>query len=219
MPAQKVRRAPKRTTTSATVRPHTTRTARPPMALDGMPAGARSPGAGHRVEIALLEDALPPGTAEELDAQEATATILGEPGATATFALTATAAMTATAALTATPTATLTTTSTGAPPGTAGDGPVGAAFDRPGGVGDATFAEEAAPLDQILALRTASWFPLADEPGPSTSQRRPDADTDAELVVIAPLQPDEFVCAACFLMKRRELLVDPAHGLCRDCAA
>ncbi len=33
-----------------------------------------------------------------------------------------------------------------------------------------------------------------------------------------PVQPDEFVCRRCFLIRRRVLLGDSAGLLCRDCA-
>lgn len=78
--------------------------------------------------------------------------------------------------------------------------------------------EEEPPLDRILAQRTATWRP-EEPPEEDTGGLQRQLDPETEPTVIARRQRDEFVCAACFLLKRRELLADPEHRLCRDCAA
>jgi hypothetical protein len=85
-------------------------------------------------------------------------------------------------------------------------------------LGEELTEEEEAPLDRILAQRTATWRyeEPEEERGPGL---RHELGVEAGPVVIAPRQADEFVCSVCFLVKRRELLADPEHQICRDCAA
>jgi hypothetical protein len=78
--------------------------------------------------------------------------------------------------------------------------------------------EEEAPLDRILALRTATWRSEEPEESPEPGVCH-QLDLEAEPGVIFSRQADEFVCSGCFLMKRLELLADPQRRLCRDCAA
>lgn len=70
-----------------------------------------------------------------------------------------------------------------------------------------------ASLDEILAGRLAGDELEAEE------RLLVSRTEDEELAQVATRQPDEFVCEGCFLLKRRELLTDAEHQLCRDCAA
>lgn len=87
--------------------------------------------------------------------------------------------------------------------------------------GDEDPAEEVeAALDQILAQRTAADLLEADGADQeSSAARRARLRSEDETVVVRLRQPDEFVCARCFLVQRRELLADAEQRLCRDCAA
>lgn len=80
--------------------------------------------------------------------------------------------------------------------------------------------EVEATLDQILAQRTASTLLETGRAEPSRhAGRHRRLEPEDEPVVVLLRQPDEFVCSGCFLVHRRELLVDPERRLCRDCAA
>ena len=227
MPAQKVKAAPKGTGTATLPRPR-------PRRPDG-----RSKGPDHAVVTVSTDGTGAHDALEELEVRAAT--FLGEPTPTGTGTPVVTPTGTGTPVVTptgtgtpvgtptgtgtpvVTPTGTGTPTPTGTPSGTG----TGTGVEEPGGVvlereerfRQAPFREEEeAPLDRILAQRTATWTSDEDEEVTAPRLRR-QLELDDEPTVIAPRQPDEFVCAACFLVKRRELLADPAHRFCRDCAA
>ncbi len=188
MPAQKVKAAPKGATATATL-------PRPrPRRPDGRSQGL------DRAVVTVSTDGTGAGDAlEGLEAQGAT--FLSEPTPTGT----------------GTPVGTPTGTPT--PTGTGVEEPGAVVLEREERFREAPFPEEEeAPLDRILAQRTATWTSDEDEEVTAPRLRR-QLDLVDEPTVITPRQPDEFVCAACFLVKRRELLADPAHRFCRDCAA
>jgi hypothetical protein len=72
-----------------------------------------------------------------------------------------------------------------------------------------------AALDEVLAERLAAEEVQGEEPVVG----RPHEVEDVDVVQVALRRPDEFACRGCFLLKRRELLADPDHMMCRDCAA
>lgn len=76
-----------------------------------------------------------------------------------------------------------------------------------------------AGLDEILRQRIGAeeLEELEEEEG--AVPKRVLAGEEDELMEVLPAQPGEFVCRGCFLVRRRELLSDPPHGLCRDCTA
>lgn len=178
-----------------------------------MPGRAWVSGETRELEEELLEG-LSPESLEDLMASE-------EEG-TATRTATATPTPTPTPTPTGTPTPTATGTGTGAPTATptrtatkgSAQGAVGP--EVPFEEEEALAEDEEAPLDRILAQRTATWRPEEEENTGAGLWRT--LDLEAEPVVIAPRQPDEFVCSGCFLLKRQELLADPGRRLCRDCA-
>lgn len=70
-------------------------------------------------------------------------------------------------------------------------------------------------LDVLLAARFSGGH--ADD---FEEEEVDDHDIGLEgLADVVPLrQPDEFLCRACFLLKRTSQLADPSEQLCRDCA-
>lgn len=85
---------------------------------------------------------------------------------------------------------------------------------------EAADEEAEAALDQILAERMRTW-PLEGEATETTdaADHMWPLSSQAESNVIALRRSDEFVCSKCFLVKRKELLADAEHCVCRDCAA
>lgn len=82
-----------------------------------------------------------------------------------------------------------------------------------GEVGDQAAEELEASLDETLAER------LAREELEVEERTARSHAGEEELVRVATRRPDELVCRGGFLLKRRELLADAEHQLCRDCAA
>lgn len=73
-----------------------------------------------------------------------------------------------------------------------------------------------AGLDEILRQRLGAEELEEEE---EVAPKRALVGEEDELVEVLPPQPGEFVCRGCFLVRRKELLSDPARGLCRDCTA
>ena len=214
MPAQKVKAAPKGTGTATLPRPRPRRPDGRSKGLDHPVVTLSTDGTGSTDGAGSTDGTGARDALEELEAPGAT--FLSEPTPTETG--TPVGTPTGTGTPVGTPTGTPTPTGTGT--GTAVEEPGDVVLEREERFRETPFPEEEeeAPLDRILAQRTATW--TADEDEESTAPRlRRQLDLDDEPTVIAPRQADEFVCAACFLVKRRELLADPAHRFCRDCAA
>ena len=74
-------------------------------------------------------------------------------------------------------------------------------------------------LDEILDERLAVEKRGAGEEEEEEEEGKPARrlTREEDIVLVAGHGPGEFVCQSCFLVKRRELLADAAHGLCRDC--
>jgi hypothetical protein len=70
-----------------------------------------------------------------------------------------------------------------------------------------------APLDVILAARFSGGHPDDFEEADDEDSR---LEGPADVVPLR--RPDEFLCRACFLLKRTSQLADRSSQLCRDCA-
>jgi len=79
-------------------------------------------------------------------------------------------------------------------------------------VRDAEDVEEA--LDVILANRFGDGHP--DDEFETVDDD--DIASEGAVDVVALRRPDEFLCRACFLLKKTSQLADRAAQLCRDCA-
>lgn len=69
-------------------------------------------------------------------------------------------------------------------------------------------------LDEVLAERFGGEEPEGEVEEPVSHHRLED---EFDLVEVPARQPGEFLCQGCFLLKRREMLADGEHMLCRDC--
>jgi hypothetical protein len=79
-------------------------------------------------------------------------------------------------------------------------------------VRDAEDVEDA--LDVILASRSGDGHP--DDELETVDDD--DIASEGAVDVVALRRPDEFLCRACFLLKKMSQLADRAAHLCRDCA-
>ena len=79
-------------------------------------------------------------------------------------------------------------------------------------VEDAEDVEEA--LDVVLAARLHTGHPDDD----SDDDEGDDIGADGLAEVVPLRRSDEFLCRACFLLKRTTQLADRSAQLCRDCA-
>jgi hypothetical protein len=96
--------------------------------------------------------------------------------------------------------------------------------------GDGDEVEE--ELDLVLLARLALDHPDDESPGDQDFDDEADMENGhgvrmasgahrpaVEAVDVHPCGSDEFVCAGCFLVRKRVQLVDPKALLCRDCAS
>jgi hypothetical protein len=86
---------------------------------------------------------------------------------------------------------------------------------------DETDAEED-DVEDALDVIVSAWFERSDrddDGGDDDVDDGPGAGRDGGLAEVIPTRrPGEFLCPSCFLLKPPSQLVDPAAGLCRDCA-
>lgn len=86
------------------------------------------------------------------------------------------------------------------------------AVEEPEEVRDADDIEET--LDVILASRFGDGHP--DDEFETVDDD--DIASEGAVDIAALRRPDEFLCQACFLLKKTSQLADRAAQLCRDCA-
>ncbi len=80
----------------------------------------------------------------------------------------------------------------------------------------------AAPIIDSEQAQTRSGVDPHDDEAFLELLQRDDMGADAAASLSVPVhakRDDEFVCRACYLVKHRSQLVDPARQICLDCAA
>ena len=80
---------------------------------------------------------------------------------------------------------------------------------------------EVESIEDTVAKREAVADEAADdedEPEEVVPTVARDERAEPLAIKVVPVQPTEFVCKRCFLVKHRSQLKDKKKGLCRDCA-
>lgn len=75
-------------------------------------------------------------------------------------------------------------------------------------------------VEDTLDVIVSAWFHRSefDEDNDDELEDGTDVNPDGLAEVVPSRRAGEFLCPSCFLLKHTSQLVDPAAGVCRDCA-